>query len=1316
MERRNANGGFSGPQVHERPMHRKRSAIAGVALSLFVLSFLGFLASTTWADGGEDPQGVLYPASSLDEAARSRDGFVDQLIDSATAEELPHVGLGRAEARELAEGVFGALLESSAGPFADLQVERFVSDNAAIVDPSGSEAAVVVGGEQAAEEEAENVDGPLLLESTLPLRTEMDSGQDHVVDLDLEPAEGELQPVNPLVDVGIPDELGDGIELSTATLELEASASAEERSPSILGGNVAFYPNVAEDTDFAVATTPMGIETFTQLRSAAAPQSQTFRLDLNADAVLEKLPEGGAAVFSGEEEVLRVMPPTAVDADGHDVPASLEVSGDSLVVSVSADEATTFPVLLDPTVYDLWTWYGDNNHKDIDDNYDGANGRAWRSARNTGAYASTSFVPWGNPPEPLLPYLKQGLTITSGWPAPVDFGAQANWNYYVPRYFSDYEKYGTRPTSFIQTMQMWNLQYLSFSKQGSPWMVAGIWDEQQGKWVSALSRNGYEGSLGEPNWYHLYEFPNQSIVQSAKNVGIALISTEAGANNGRIAFVGSAMVAVSDLDYPTGTLTASKQWVDSAQGAPFGFSFADTGLGVSSVTITDRQAPQHTWATSMSCSGTTSNPCPRTVTSPGTKLTFDPSVLPQGTSTVDVKVADPLGNSSTSAVAIKVDRTAPVVTLGGSITEQNLIGKARPTYTVKLDATDGTAGAPQSGVAATSIKIDGTTVDGTASGCATQSCSVSEAWTLTNLAYAAGPHTVEVIATDAVGRTSSKKLTIELQRDTATPSLSLSGSLKNAPGGWVNQPNYYEVSAVSGDNGFGATALSFEVDKKVINQVTQTCSAGGCSLNRTFTINANSYTGGGHEAAVVAEDGAGNKQRSSWAFKVNVDGVPAPSEVASVSNALIGGTGTASPQSSIEGFPYEPTTAPEDEGESEGVAIAGSGARGGISLTASEGFNLASLSGLPFLMAPIGAGSAPGQAVIGGDAISYPGVWSGIDLLVRPDRNGMSSYMVVHESAALRTVTWEVLGPQPVALTKREDGGVDVTITPSGEVRAFEGREEEETLSDDPQVVASIEVPHVVDGEGTAVPAAFSISGDNVTLTLTPAASAVYPINAGITVQLQGALATWNPLSAADPQTPSEVPVTTIGITSEAGPVGAEWSSNAMGTEVTELRPNANGEIITQTIPISKAYETWIVQAPIEYYAPTSEATPSCIAGFCAGNILCSAVGPQRPFGPPVQTYGLLTCTVQGDQPKDFEYERGGACLQRRFGINGQVLWATEKCHDATPHYGDANWQVAKEVAKACDSGVWRGEAWVSVVTTRAVSTTGSVTANNFKC
>jgi hypothetical protein len=78
-----------------------------------------------------------------------------------------------------------------------------------------------------------------------------------------------------------------------------------------------FYANVATDIDFLAAPLPTGVETFSQVRSAASPEQEEFKVDLPAGAKLEALPDsGGAAVVRDGKRIAHIAPPTGSDADG----------------------------------------------------------------------------------------------------------------------------------------------------------------------------------------------------------------------------------------------------------------------------------------------------------------------------------------------------------------------------------------------------------------------------------------------------------------------------------------------------------------------------------------------------------------------------------------------------------------------------------------------------------------------------------------------------------------------------------------------------------------------------------------------------------------------------------------------------------------------------------------------------------------------------------------------------------------------------------------------------------------------------------------
>src|SRR5262249_29205874 len=143
-------------------------------------------------------------------------------------------------------------------------------------------------------------------------------------------------------------------------------------------------------------------------------------------------------------------------------------------------------------------------------------------------------------------------------------------------------------------------------------------------------------------------------------------------------------------------------------------------------------------------------------------LKVEPSLLPNGFDYLNVVAEDPVGNKSpVSSAQIKVDHTAPSLTLSGTLTAEK-VNPRLPSYTLTAKAADGTEAAPQSGISEEKVEVDGKVVASEAPKCATKNCPAEIKWTLEASKYSAGEHTAKITATDAVGLTSSKELKFSL--------------------------------------------------------------------------------------------------------------------------------------------------------------------------------------------------------------------------------------------------------------------------------------------------------------------------------------------------------------------------------------------------------------------------------------------------------------------------------------------------------------------------------------------------------------------------
>jgi sugar lactone lactonase YvrE len=772
-----------------RAKARKRLLWVGVfALLLAVASAAPGLADSPEGSPVETEKQALggpsFETVENDENAADPEGGA---TDAEAAALLPHQDLDRTEAVNLFETAFSQELQAPAGPFDELKVVKFLADNVALIAP----------GQQPDDEGADEsaYQGATLIDSTVPLRTENANGESEAVELSLEHVEGELQPSNPLVEVGIPQNLGSGLSLPESRVRIDFTGMTPTVSPSTLAKSVAFYPNVSTDTDVALAPSPTGVETFYLVRSERGELSQKLQFEMPDAMSLIKTKDGGAEVRDGSSVELGVSPPTATDAAGQSVPVNLSVEGSSIELTVAPNSSTQFPILVDPLIQS-YNW--------VEHPREGINGNTYGEGWTSTSWGGSLETHWGTEvPEPSVhANLKPGKT-----------GDYAAWQYTVPRYYQDslYYPY-IAPTSFITHMTLSALHWWANSEQMSPYLKAGLWDTSKKEWVSVVSKEGLK-EHGLSDLSHVYPFDNE---HTDTNVKIASIGEwmmeDVSSYDAATIEVGAATVELGEAstDIPAiGTIGSPTHWVDQTPEA-IPFSIEDTGLGVYSVTLSNEG---NSWKTPYGCVGVSGNACPRVWSVPYSKpATYEPNALPTGVDTLKVVAEDPLGHvSKATNTQVKVDHVPPVVSLGGTATEQGTLGTRLASYGVNVSATDGTEANPQSGVAKAVIELDGAIVREVSPGCSTRNCSASLEWTLEAGKYAAGTHTIKAVVTDAVGRTTTKSIQVELH-SASPPTLSLAGSMTEQAGLGTSRPRYLlkaNASALSGSDGSSPYEIAY---------------------------------------------------------------------------------------------------------------------------------------------------------------------------------------------------------------------------------------------------------------------------------------------------------------------------------------------------------------------------------------------------------------------------------------------------------------------------------------------------------------------------
>ena len=642
-------------------------------------------------------------------------------------------GLDAAEAAQAAKHAFPEILNAPAYQLPELTKDEHVTGY-----PTPDVAQLELPGEKHA-----------VIESKLPLVTPNASGHRAPVDLSLSEHGGAIEPVNPLVSLRLPERLAEGIKLPESGLTLtpvDGEGNPLGGSAAAIVGASAFYANTQTDTDTLAKALPAGFDTQTLLRSPASPETLRFSISAPGNPTLTEAQDGSVAIEAGGKTIATIAPVTAVDAAGTPVPVTMEVEKDELVLKVDHRSSEfQFPIEVDPTVIDANAFHASMGPFTFQTN---------NSSAFKGYWQQTESPPYG------LVIEENGGQFNSG-----DAG---------------YWSYKTQGSSHIYEFDAWieapqnpaidNLIGLAgpggWEKQS--WLGPDLLGEDENTVCaveSCASTGGSEGNAA--SW-------GMAALESGHKAYGRLAQASV-----KIAQEGGPSVSFDTTDkeiegHPN-LLYGSGVWVKSADEARLEANATDPGIGIYKRSLLSTNDPG--WSGKIAdgpAAGCQGVQCKESYSIPASV-----GDLPEGSNTVEAKVENATGASATATAQVKVDNTPPTLTLSGSMTEQGTLGTKWPTYELEVNARDGSSKHPQSGVAKTVIKVDGKVVDEAAPGCTTENCSISRNWTLESSKYSAGHHTVEVTATDAVGNTTTKTLTIEVQH--APPPTSRASSPKLAP-------------------------------------------------------------------------------------------------------------------------------------------------------------------------------------------------------------------------------------------------------------------------------------------------------------------------------------------------------------------------------------------------------------------------------------------------------------------------------------------------------------------------------------------------------
>jgi RHS repeat-associated protein len=679
-------------------------------------------------------------ARAAEEAKRDSPEAVAAREESRTE----YQGLDSGQAAKVVGEAFPNVINEPAGGPPQLPagqtITGYPSNNAAQVDLGGGRRGVI--------------------DSLQPIAMEASPGKRVPLNLALTEQNGGFAPFAALVDVRIPKHLAEGVSLTESGVSLtpvDGQGAPLSGSEGSVDGSSVLFADALTDADVIAKPTTQGVEEGTILRSIRSPSQLSYRLGIPQGAGLVQSSDGTDAVKVIENGIViaTVAPPIATDATGMNVPVAMTVSGDTLTLAVNTSSAPVqYPVYVDPTITDkeisfepgTWLYYTDDS--EIFDGEGGAGSLADRNDFSTGNYFAGD---WG-----FFSYTTQGASRIYAFvatarelhknDAPVadQFELRTGAGKVENGNGSGGKAEITEPIVNSEVEHI-GVAVCAESACG-PVAVAG--SEQNAAYFEAKA-------LGEG------EAPRQSFYMELEASSIE-INQEA------------APTASFDVTDPTveGLPNAllSGKWYKPTSNAKFGINAVDTGIGVykQGLSSPSKAGWGYTVKTEArnECRGVQCNQCFEPAcagkrSGNGQPLTYSLTgaaggELPEGEDTVEGKIEDDVGLSVKPTAKIKIDNASPHNFTFTGLPGNHEISDGQH-YVLKASAVDGSEGTKSSGVASIVLQLDGQQIGGPQGSCSPGPCTGTAEWTLSGENYAAGQHTLSVIATDNAGNAKTEE-------------------------------------------------------------------------------------------------------------------------------------------------------------------------------------------------------------------------------------------------------------------------------------------------------------------------------------------------------------------------------------------------------------------------------------------------------------------------------------------------------------------------------------------------------------------------------
>jgi YD repeat-containing protein len=648
-----------------------------------------------------------------------------------------------------------------------------------------------------------------IVESTVPMA--VGSAQDGwtAINLGLSDTGDAFTLTNPLVNVVIPKQLTDGVQLPDTGISVtptDGTGTALGGSGTI-DGTVVLYANTQTDTDTMIKPTSLGFDAMAVLRSVNSSQQLDYRIGLPQGASLVQ--EEGSDVVRAVKEgvtIAQVLPPVARDAAGTTVPVSMAASGDILVLSIEHHAGSyRYPIEVDPE-------FNTSPESLSVKNWHSSETNGYTYSSNEGSYAQLSMEHKGSFPKEAWSY----------------WGMQPNGDSSIYK-ISIHDK--------VWPLRPWGPELPSITY---PYMVA--WLEIAKEGIERHEKPIVEANpLGSPPLDEATLCSNSECsptgVAEHNLVRFEMSTTESSKfyeENGYwedLPFGGSVEETTTYLSQPKTThstvaynttaheieytsggkavktvnlMHSTGSWFSPSSGA-FEFESKDAGIGVSETDVEILKGA--TWETILkknylaegtACSGVQCAPTQHEI------LTWSSlgHLLPNGTDTVRVSAHDAMSGTSSSEhgegeATINVDSAPPHnFTVSGVADNKGVYELAEAEVHLKVEAADGEGTVPSSGVKSLAIEVDGHQIGSSQGYCSLGPCTASGEWALNGAELGAGGHVLTIVGVDNAGNYESTELSLVVNH--ASPIGMGPGSVNPESGDFALEATDVDMSGSTG--------------------------------------------------------------------------------------------------------------------------------------------------------------------------------------------------------------------------------------------------------------------------------------------------------------------------------------------------------------------------------------------------------------------------------------------------------------------------------------------------------------------------------------